>query len=455
MLTSGYLPINDALQINGPGAGQLSVNGNHSNPIFESFAASGTNISISGLTLTNGYQTGFNGGAISIGGPNLTISDSVLSGNEVAGTGGDGGAINVYAGTLKVQSSTLSGNTASESGGAIFSYGSSLTIDGSTVADNHATAFGGGGVYSGDTDLTIRNSTVSHNDALNYIGGGISTFGANPPTIQGTTIANNHAEYGGGISSTNNVTSNTPALHNTIVAGNSADISNPDLFGTFDAAFSLIQDPSGSSLSETVPGSDITGQSPQLGPLQSNGGPTQTMVPATTSPVINKGSAFGLTTDQRGLPRPFEYPGIANSSAAGADGSDIGAVELQPPSPSPSPSSPAVPSNAFSFGKLKLNKRKGTALLVVNVPGPGTLSLSGKGVVSQRLQRLRRLLGATDKTVSAAGQVKLTIKAKGKAKRKLNKRGKCKLKLTVTFTPSGGTSATQNKSVTLKKTRRR
>ena len=34
------------------------------------------------------------------------------------------------------------------------------------------------------------------------------------------------------------------------------------------------------------------------------------------------------------------------------------------------PPAPRLPSNAFSFGKLKLNKRRGTAALLVRVPGP-------------------------------------------------------------------------------------
>lgn len=60
--------------------------------------------------------------------------------------------------------------------------------------------------------------------------------------------------------------------------------------------------------------------------------------------------------------------------------------------PSPLPSSEVgfnadvatEPPNAFSFGTLKRNKSKGSATLAVKVPGPGTLSLTGKGVKTQR-----------------------------------------------------------------------
>ena len=63
-----------------------------------------------------------------------------------------------------------------------------------------------------------------------------------------------------------------------------------------------------------------------LGPLQDNGGPTWTHAPLSGSPAIDQGKSFGLTTDQRGQPRPFDIASIANAS--GGDGSDIGAFEL-------------------------------------------------------------------------------------------------------------------------------
>jgi hypothetical protein len=43
------------------------------------------------------------------------------------------------------------------------------------------------------------------------------------------------------------------------------------------------------------------------------------------SPAIDKGKNCGPVTDQRGAPRPFDFPSITN--AGGGDGSDIGAFE--------------------------------------------------------------------------------------------------------------------------------
>jgi subtilisin-like proprotein convertase family protein len=110
-----------------------------------------------------------------------------------------------------------------------------------------------------------------------------------------------------------------------------------------------------------------------------------------------------------------------------------------------------VSSNKFSFGKVKRNKRKGTATLAVNVPGPGTLSLKGKGVKRQRPGRAAR--ASASRAVAAAGVVKLKIKPRGKVKRKLNARGKAKVRVKVTYTPSGGSPDTQNKRVRLVKRR--
>jgi hypothetical protein len=91
------------------------------------------------------------------------------------------------------------------------------------------------------------------------------------------------------------------------------------------------------------------------------------------------------------------------------------------------------PSNAFSFGRLKRNTHKGTATLAVRVPGPGTLSLTGRGVRTQRFGGA----AAASKTASAAGIVKLLVRAKGAKKRKLNERGSVKIRVKVTYTPNG------------------
>jgi hypothetical protein len=96
-----------------------------------------------------------------------------------------------------------------------------------------------------------------------------------------------------------------------------------------------------------------------------------------------------------------------------------------------------APSNEFTLGKLKRNKRKGTAKLAVALPGPGGVELAGKG------------LKPAARAAAAAGTVKVPVKAKGKAAKKLRRRGKLKAQATVTFTPSGGIENAKTKLVKL------
>ena len=101
---------------------------------------------------------------------------------------------------------------------------------------------------------------------------------------------------------------------------------------------------------------------------------------------------------------------------------------------------PPEPSNEFSFGKVKKNKKRGTAKLTVIVPGPGGLELA----------KTKKVKGDEERT-EAQGSVKLAVKSRGKAKRKLNRRGKAKVRAEVTYTPDGGQPNTDSKKVKLVK----
>jgi subtilisin-like proprotein convertase family protein len=102
------------------------------------------------------------------------------------------------------------------------------------------------------------------------------------------------------------------------------------------------------------------------------------------------------------------------------------------------------PSNVITVGKVKRNTHTGTATIPVTVPGPGTLSLTGKGVKAQRSGG-----AAASKVVATPGTVNLRVKAKGSKKKKLNKTCKVKVKVTVSFTPTGGVLSAQTKTVKL------
>jgi predicted outer membrane repeat protein len=352
-LTTNLPNIDYALEIAGPGASQLAISGQNVRGIFHSVGLAPPGLQISGLTLRNGNNVAdTRGGAIFLaGGSPAKVSDTVLTGN----TAQKGGAIYSLNGSLDIARSTFTANTstAAGTGGGIQSYGTALSISDSVVSGNHGGQGGGiqatadgpfgsfllqrstvsgnsatgccGGIFAIETPTsTIRSSTISGNTALSGATGGIYVYGQ--LDIVGSTISGNSSSIeAGGIYATQGL---APTISDTIVAGNSAP-NGPDVWNGVSASFSLIGNPSGGAIVGGTAGSNLTGTNPQLQPLAANGGPTPTMALAATSPAIDKGSAFGLATDQRGSPRPFDVPSIPNSAAPGADGSDMGAFEFQ------------------------------------------------------------------------------------------------------------------------------
>src|SRR5262249_33747342 len=107
-LTIGELAITRSVAIVGPGAGQLTVSGNHTSGVFDITAGT---VSLSRLTIANGVAVGSGGGIVNQG--NLTVTNCTLLGNS----GLIGGGIYNAGGTVTVTNSTLSDNTATFGGG--------------------------------------------------------------------------------------------------------------------------------------------------------------------------------------------------------------------------------------------------------------------------------------------------------------------------------------------------
>jgi hypothetical protein len=103
----------------------------------------------------------------------------------------------------------------------------------------------------------------------------------------------------------------------------------------------------------------------------------------------------------------------------------------------PAPPAAVLPDNSFRISAVKLNRRLGTAKLVVAVPGPGEVAVDG--AVPQQRQ------------AGEAGRVVLAIRPKPKARRALLRSGSVRLKLTVTFIPRGGEPNSRDLSLRLKK----
>ncbi|MEX0992492.1 MAG: choice-of-anchor Q domain-containing protein [Solirubrobacterales bacterium] len=194
----------------------------------------------------------------------------------------------------------------------IVNQGGVLTLNSSTVTGN--TADGGGGIYNGiDDSLTLNNSTVSGNAATSGVGGGIVSLNDSTLTLNNSTIAGNTASSSGdGISLFSGATA---TAKNTIIANNGQDCASGSS-PLVSAGHNLIEGPSTCTIVGDTTG-NIIGVDPVLGPLQYNGGPTNTHALLAGSPAIDAGSPDcpPPATDQRGLARP------QNSSC------DIGAVE--------------------------------------------------------------------------------------------------------------------------------
>jgi DNA-binding beta-propeller fold protein YncE len=100
-----------------------------------------------------------------------------------------------------------------------------------------------------------------------------------------------------------------------------------------------------------------------------------------------------------------------------------------------------VPSNGFRFAGLIRNRRNGSAVLFVRVPGPGKVILKGRGV--RRLSR----------SALRATRVRLPIRPKVRLRQFLKRHGKGRIRVEVTFKPIGGTPFTREKPIVLKRKR--
>jgi len=161
----------------------------------------------------------------------------------------------------------------------------------------------------------INSSTLNGNSSHSF-GGGISCYGT--LTLSNTTISGNNAGTGGGI----DIYGGTAALQNSIVANSSY---GGDCYGSLTSKGYSLSSDNTCAFNGT---GDLNNTNAGLGPLQNNGGPTQTMALPSGSPAVDAGNPSGCTdgqgqllkTDQRGQSRP-------DSEDTG--GCDIGAYERQ------------------------------------------------------------------------------------------------------------------------------
>jgi hypothetical protein len=354
--------------------GQVTIDGSgatitrSSTAAFRLFdVASGGRLSLSNVTLSNGLADDgvSGGGAIFSHGP-LTVTHTTFSDNSApAKTGTSGGAID-NSGSLAVSFSMFTGNSGQE-GGGIFSQ-NTASVTTTTFSGNQATIFGGGAIVSAVGTMTVADDTFTQNtgpgggaidnDATVHItdstftgntagsngGGAIQNFGT--VTITQSTLSGNSSAFGANL---HNFTTGSPmTVSQSIVANGTGGGSNcSGSPAIVDGGHNI---DTGTSCGFSAANHSMTSTNPDLGPLASNGGPTQTMALPAGSPAVNAVpvTAPGCTggTDQRGVSRP---QGLA---------CDIGAYELILSGPPPPP--PGGPITGIA-GKCVDDWHSGTA----------------------------------------------------------------------------------------------
>jgi CSLREA domain-containing protein len=397
LLTRGHLVIAESLTINGPGADVLTISASDPTPttkngdgsrifnIDDANANSVSNVSISGLTL-NGGDTSTSGGAI-WSNDNLTLADSIITGNASAALDaqGGGGIYSGYGGDLTVIRSVIANNSSGLEGGGIRKRGRRLVIEDSRIEMNVAwwtgggvsaandvaveisrTSIrsnacqapnydGGGGLFFFDANVLLRDSLISGNSSL-FIGGGIDSRFTYLSMIGSTVSGNTSGSHGGGLHSNvgrtleiaySIITANmAPAgfaggvyasggnpgsrvFRSSIIAGNANSDVASDVTVFQSAGYNLIGTGNSASLFNQ-PGDQTghTSETLKLGPLAGNGGPTWTHALLPGSPAIDAGDPTAIAGV--GDVPDFDQRGNPFTRVHGGR-IDVGAFEQQPP----------------------------------------------------------------------------------------------------------------------------
>jgi hypothetical protein len=221
-LTSGELLITTSIDIDGLGSGLVAVSGGGAGRVFEVDA--GLDVTISGLTITDGFAPDEGGGILNDG-SNLTLSGDALTRNvasESASSSGAGGALYSLGGTVNISGCQIDDNQALGGAGASAfgdAFGGGLDIQGgsaslvdSTLSGNEARGgadsgdglAGGGALFTqvptGITDCIITdNKAIGGDDTPNNgaYGGALDIYGSST-TIMGCTISGDQAVGGAG-----------------------------------------------------------------------------------------------------------------------------------------------------------------------------------------------------------------------------------------------------------------
>ena len=233
---------------------------------------------------------------------NTPVTITQWSGQSPAVLDGQGAGLPLYVGpgqNATIENLTVTGGRDPDSGGGVLVNDGTLTVDSSTISGNTATAFGGsfspgasgGGIFNNGGTLTINDSTISGNTADagsgmagTATGGGIFENGGTL-SITDSTISGNVAASGGlGNEIYFNGSSNTLAGDILATAGGAP--AGGECWGLTPTDDGYNADDDGScGFTGTGSVSDSSTIDNFLGPLQDNGGQTDTiaLLPGSTS----------------------------------------------------------------------------------------------------------------------------------------------------------------------------
>ena len=383
LLRNGGIGVNFAMS-------NVTVAGVQDGASFDASQNSGS-LSLTDCSIIGGSSTGIISGASNT----LTLTDCTVSHN---GTPASNSIFGIESqGTATISGTTISGT---QGGSGIFTSGN-LTVTNSTISDNAGGNYSGGLVFAGGM-ATLTDDTISGNSTVGNYGGGIRNETSdgtltltNVTIVDNTAAANGGGIFNQGTTAFNNVTlsgnttesgtggggvydqagSSQLTIANSVIAGNTAPNGGvgPDVYGPFTSEghnlIGIVTSDATGFTSSDFAGTTASPLNPKLAGLTNNGGPTETLLPQTGSPLIDKGSnsliPSGVTTDQRGLAR------IVNGTV------DIGAVEVQAVAATITATAPAAQSatagtaHTFALGSFAETGATGPYTVSVNW-GDGT-----------------------------------------------------------------------------------
>ena len=276
-------------------AKNLTIRGNGANIVVQRSTAAGTPLF----------------GIFNITAGDVTLTRLTIRGGRAGSPPGTGAGIRNAAG-LTLNDCTLEDNRALLHGGAIANQSGATLVMNECMVSRCGVEGRGGAVYNEGFTFVATNSTFSDNFAEE--GGAIYNGPSSSVSVINCTITGNRNAgiHNVGISD----------VANTIIAGNIAPIGEPgDVSGSFASdGHNLIGRVEGSAgftngVNNDQVGTNAAPLDPRLGPLQNNGGPTQTHALLSDSSAINTGND--------GRARPYDQRSFSRVGVR-----DIGSFEL-------------------------------------------------------------------------------------------------------------------------------